>query len=634
LRVGFVFLLAAMVLIGIQASLEGVPGAWLAGHVLIYFLAVAWIYLGIVPRTEPVKHRTRQIFRLLLGVATLLGLVAVYEVLVLFPQATSVQEQVGISLYSLSFILSALGLITCVFILVWRSMRLPVDSYLRQQVLILLFFFALGILPTMFLTVIPRALVDQVLLPFPVAISLMVLVPAGYLFVIYRRGFLGLDIFFSRIIYLSALSLVVFGFYASGLYLVQHWLQLDGAEAVAPATVIFFPTLLLTIYANQPIHQFVQRLIYGRALLDQEHLADFTFALSTRPETDTLHNVVVSLAGLLNASQAALALRDDRGQLSPITVVGSESIPTLNPAYLRDMARPIVRSINHPVPDQTFTLFHSLTWAEIVIPVLVRDETIGFLAMSRPGEDGYFNAQQVLFLMQAAGVLAVASQNLYLFESTRRLSRDLLAVQDRERKQIAGQIHDEPLQRITYVISLVDRIVSAPQSLRMEQIQELLTKGVTHLRTASHTLREICMGLHSPLLDQGLDLAAQEIVYRFQDEHGLQIDAEIQGEAFVSKEKTLTVCHILTESLNNVVKHAQTVNVSVSLVWDTEHLSLQVADRGQGSMLSGMTITELIHRQHLGIVGMYEWAQLAGGELSLQTNQPTGMRVCLQCPLG
>ena len=632
LHSGSIFLLAAAVLIGIQASIEGVPGAWMAGHVLIFFLAIAWVYLGMLPRLTPLDHRAKRLFLAMLGLASVLAFVAIYEVIVLFPHATSMQEEVGISLYSLGFFLAAIGLLACVGILAWRVWHLPSDSYLRQQLVILLFFFSLGILPTMLLTVIPRALIDQVLLPFPVAISLMVLIPAGYLFVIHRRGFLGLDIFFGRILYFLVLALGVFGFYASGFYLVQRWLQLGGVEALVPATVVFFPTLMFVVYINQPVNQYVQRLIYGPRLLDQEYLTEFTLNLSTRPEEETLFAIMGSVASLLNAPQAVLTLKNEQGQLVPVAAVGNDSVPVMDLTCLGDVKRPIVRTAEQSTQPQR--LFESITWAEIVVPVLIRDELIGLLVLSRPGQDGYYNAQQVLFLMQVAGILAVTSQNLYLFESTRRLSRKLLAAQEKERKEISRRLHDEPLQRLTYVITLIDQILARPPDVHLYQVQDNLSNGVAQLRTIAGMMREICEGLRSPLVELGVDMAVQEIVSQFTREHeGLALYADIQkGERHVSEEIAVTTCYVLTESLNNVVKHAPDAEVYVSLKWCHEELVLEIADTGPGSQLAGMTMIDLIQRQHLGIAGMYEWARLIGGQLILNSNYPSGMCVRLRCP--
>lgn len=634
LHSGTIFLLAAMVLIGIQASLEGVPGAWLAGHALIYFLAVAWVYLGFLPQSpQGIGQKSKRIFHMLLGAASLLALTAVYEVIILFPQATSVQEQVGISMYALGFLLAALGLLTCVGLLGWRVWRLPPTAYLRQQLLILLFFFSLGILPTVLLTIMPRVLLDQVFLPFPAAISMMVLIPAGYLFVIYRRGLLGLDVFFSRFLYLAVLALGGFGFYASGLYLVQRWLGLDGVEALAPATVVFFPTLLVVVYAHQPVIQFVQHLIYGRRLLDQTYLAEFTAALTRQPEIETLHEVISDLAGLFNTPQAALLLKNEQGELMRVATVGDGRIPEMDLTRLAQLEVPLVRTAVAEAHLPSW--LQSISWAEIVVPVLVRGELMGILTLSRPGPDGYYNTQQVVFLVQVAAMLAVTSENLYLFEATRQFSRKLLLAQENERKQLSRQLHDEPLQRITYVTTLINRLLHENRPLPPEQVRENLVKSATQLQTIGSMIRDLCQNLRSPQVEMGVDLAVQEIVSRFgQQYEALELYTDIQKiPRPVSEAVAVTICCVLTEALNNAAKHASAAEVYISLYLAADELRLEVADTGPGSQLVGMTIVDLVKRQHLGIVGMYEWAQSVGGRLQFEANSPQGICVSLQCPL-
>jgi signal transduction histidine kinase len=179
-------------------------------------------------------------------------------------------------------------------------------------------------------------------------------------------------------------------------------------------------------------------------------------------------------------------------------------------------------------------------------------------------------------------------------------------------------------------------MVANPAAYPPERLGEHAANGARHLRVTAAALRDICTGLRSPLWDLGLKLAVEEIIDVFEFEHDLHIEAEVAlGERdAIFKEQLPAVCHILTEALNNIVKHAQARTAFVTLRGDASGLSLQVADEGRGSGLPDMTISDLIRQQHLGVVGMYEWARLAGGKLTFQANQPTGMRVCLDCPLG
>jgi signal transduction histidine kinase len=640
---GYTFLLAPVVLVGLQAAQDGAPYAWLGGQALIFFLAVGWPYLGLIPREQPLKPLTRRVFTLSLGAATGLALVAVYEILFLFPRGLSVEELSGISVYSSGFLLSGLGLVAFVLLLGWRACALPKSSYLKQQLLILLVFVAIGVFPIVFLTILPGVLLNTIFLPFPVAIALMIFIPAGYLFVIYRRGFLGLDPFFSRSIYLALLSLVAFGFYASGLYFVQRMLNLGGPEAVLPATVVFFPTLLLAIYLNQPINSFVQQLVYGKAALNQDVLARYALALSSKPELETLDRIFTSLANSLDISCAVLTLRDRSGRFVQISAQGIQGADTISEESLRGLDRPVVRATL--ARGETLPVLDIFQWAELAVPLRAREEQIGVLALSRPGSDGYFNARQVSFVTQAASILVVASENITLFEATRDLSMRAQMVQEKERQKLALEIHDVPLQEITFVTNTIDHLLFKMDNESvvngngtMEKVAKTLSEANVHLRAAAMALRDICIGLYPPFRDQGIQVTVQAITREYEEKHGLHIDLELEHHLHRTPPReneatTITVGRVLAEALNNVAKHAPGASVSVRLHADEESIYLSIADNGPGIGATSLSLSELVRRKHLGIVGMHESARFAGGSLRVENNEPHGTRVMLICPL-
>lgn len=638
---GYIFLLGPVVLVGIQAAQDGTPYAWLGGQALVFFLAAAWPYLGLIPREQELSPLSTRGLLLLVGVAVGLALLAVYEILILFPHGLSVEEMYGISMYSAGFLLSGVGLVAFVLLLGWRAFTLPQGSYLRQQLLILLVFVGIGVFPIVFLTILPRVLLDTVFLPFPIAIALMLFIPAGYLFVIYRRGFLGLDPLFGRSIYLTLLSLLVFVFYAGGLYSVQRMLNLDGPEAVLPATVVFFPTLLLTIYLNRPVNYFVQQLIYGKIVLNQETLAEYALALSARPEIATLDHIIASLADVFNSSCALLTLKDKDGHFVQISAKGSPVTGVVSRAQIPEFHEPVVRAtLSQDEEPPALALFQ---WAELAVPLKAREEQIGILFLSRPGPDGYFNAKQVMFLKQAASMLAVASENISLFEVTRSLSMQALVVQEKERQRLALEIHDAPLQEITFVTNTIDHLIFKMGTMFPvggdpigENLARILSEANGHLRTAATALRNICLGLYPPFRDQGMQLTVQEIAREFEEKHGLDISLILDhypqsADVHSNGATAIAVSRILSEALKNVVKHTPDASVWVQLYAGEENLYLSVADNGPG--VPDLSLSELIRKKHLGIVGMHEAARYAGGHLELRASKPHGLEVFFTCPL-
>lgn len=627
LYVGSVFLLAATTLIGIQGSLFGIPGAWVGGHLLIFPLAVGWVYLGLVPYQEPLSGSLARFLQQLFVVALGLSIMALVEGLVLFPNATSVQELTGISLYSLGFLLSASALLIAVVILVARTIRLPKDSYQRQQLYILAIFMSIGVLPTVLLTIIPRAIFDVVFIPFPLAISLLIFIPIGYFYIIYRRGMLALDIIFSQTAVFMLLALGLLFVYGIGLYLLQSQFAIN-PTAILPASLWFLPVMFVAIYSRDRVQSVVQGLFFGGVTQNQS-IPLFASALSSNPEITTLRQMVERLATDFRVHQALLVLQNHQGLFLPAAQVNVSN--AFAQYQLAPFTQPLLRSERKQSPEHA--LLQTYEWAEIILPVIVREQQVGFLAMSRPLPDGYYNAEQVTFLSRITDMIAVGSEAITLFEASRKLSLELLNSKEEERRQLAGNIHDGPLQNLVFVTqSLRDMVrdYDCPQMLTAQ-----LTEKTTHLQNIIVELREVCVGLYPPFIEQGLKFITQTLTQKFEDEHGLQIELCTPpfDDALLSPKVARTVYHVLLESLTNVTKHAQTKEVMITLDYTEELVSLSIVDRGVGFNASAHSLSELMRHLHTGVIGMFEWAEMVNGTLSIEQNKLQGTSVILQIPL-
>lgn len=631
LHVGYIFLLSGAVMAGLQGSVAGVPGAWVAEYALIFPLAVAWVYLGFLPATVPLSGRVRRVLLWLLTLAGGLALTAVYEALVLFPQSSSFGVLSGVALGSLGYLSIALGLISCVAILIWRVRHLPSHTYLRQQIQILLFFFSVGILPAMTLAIMPQALIGSHLLPAPAALGLMFLIPLGYLFVIYRKGFLGLDLFFSRALHLLALALLLGGLYGMSLAAWRAWVGPEAEGGFTSGPWLLLGLLFFGIYVDQPLNRWVQRLLYGRIVDEQEQLSCYAQEMATHPGFATVEKVTRSVANLVGGNQVLLLLRDDQGRLREVVGGGRASAADLAQIVLPELTKPQLRAAIQgevPIPLQRFT------WAELIVPILVRGETVGLLALSRPNVDGYYTLAQVSFVERAAVILAVASENSYLFEATRSLGQRMMVVREEERQRIFADIHDEPLQRLFFVTHLLDLVNAEEEGAIDERVQEYLMRAWEETVVTGEMLRAVCQGINPSMAAERLSMGVKGVVDRFNETYSLPLRVRIEeDQSEVAPEQVATICRIVSESLHNVVKHAQAESASVSVAWEDGMLHVEVADDGQGAPAIGLTLNDLIRRGNFGILGMHDWAGHMGGELRLLANQPRGTRVILRCPV-
>lgn len=632
---GYTFLLSASITTGIQSALYGVPGAWFVGYTLIFFMLPLWSYLGLIPRTTSLHQRTKI---LLIGetlIATTLAAAASYEVWFLYPKGLSFGEVTGVSLYLSGFLLAACGIFSCFALLLWRVVWKNHAPYVQQQLKILLVFIALGIVPTVLLTILPHAFFDITLLPFPLAITLLMLVPAGFLFVIYRRGFLGLDRVFSQVIYLIIIALLILVVHSSGLLILQRRQSLS--NTTFPSTIMLLPTLLFVVYANRPVHRFVDGLIYGKSAFSHGRVAEFALAFSTKPEAKTLTTILESLSLMIDVPSVALFLKNELSFFVPMAIYGVETKTSIDSRGMDYFDSPMIRTIENT--PSAVVIFSQFDWAEILVPVTLRNELVGILVLSRPGGEGYFNARHVSFLRQFSGILAVGVENILLFESARKLSRQILVVQEDERRTLSLKIHDDPLHQITYAISVMDHILVKGIGKDGPALEVKLQNIVEHLRQASESLRTLCIDLYSPFRFHGIRFAIDDIVRRFQEQYGLKITLSFSLSEEIARDvstRTITaVSRILAGALTNVVKHAECVEVSIEVFYkaDRNLINIVITDNGLGTMVNDLSYTDLLRQGHLGLVGMYEWAQYVNGSLQLLPNEPSGLQVVLQCPL-
>ena len=620
LHVGYIFLVSGLAIIGLQGELLGATGAWLS-RLFWMFAHVGTLYLGFIPIAQKPTKVSNRGFTSLLIFALFSGFGALLEAAVLFPQHNSLDRLIGMGFYELSLLLSALSWLIVLAALIYRAFRLG-NHYERQQVRILLYFIALGTLPVTLLTLIPRALFDVVFLPFPVAISLFVLVPIGFFFVVYRRGYLNLDIVFSRItifITHTAGMIIIYGTGLYGLYRVFDF----GTDTVLPAVLTLIPVLIVIQLTNQTVEDWISVLFFGKIPTNRT-LPQFASALSSKPEIKTLQLIVSSVTSDLNILQAALVLKTENNLLTPLAMIRVDDWPPY--AQIETFHKPLLRSA-----DGRHLLFAEYPWLELLIPIIVRHEQIGFLALSRP-RDSYFNAPQITFLSRVADMIAVGSEAISLFEASRTLSLQLLSAQEMERKNLATQIHDRPLQMLSFVHHGLRDFAHTGD---LEEATHELSRHGDLLQTAIAELRQICAGLYPPVIEQGLELVVLDVTDHFENAFGLEIinDIQLPNQFDTSTEIATAAYRILTESLNNVVKHAQTDQVMVQLYIQDCYLILAIIDDGIGSGMNDLSLTELTRLQHLGVRGMHEWGKLVQGNLVIEANQPTGTKVRLEIPL-
>jgi two-component system sensor histidine kinase UhpB len=198
----------------------------------------------------------------------------------------------------------------------------------------------------------------------------------------------------------------------------------------------------------------------------------------------------------------------------------------------------------------------------------------------------------------------------------REAGRAAIRAQERERRRIAQDLHDEVNQALTAVsMRLQASIEHAPPGLRGEltETKRLSAQAMEELLALAHRLRP------SVLDDHGLLPALRSQIRDFSDQTGIRASLKARGMMpQLTPEQQLVIYRVTQESLSNVAQHAGAHQVEVELSFIGRTI-LRVSDDGRGFVDS--------RNGGLGLSGMRERALLAGGQLAIWSGQSQGTRV-------
>jgi len=217
-------------------------------------------------------------------------------------------------------------------------------------------------------------------------------------------------------------------------------------------------------------------------------------------------------------------------------------------------------------------------------------------------------------------------------DGNRKLTRELLRVQEEERKAIARELHDEFAQQLT----AIDAESAALKYLAQDKPSAL--ESVNSIREAAHTLMRMVRGrleqLRPEMLDEfGVISAIEELCDHFAQTHPkLNLSVDLPSELSMSDELSIALFRILQESLTNIARHAEATQVDVGIYLRAEgeqrYLDLTVADDGKGVHQNAA------RRQGFGLLGIGERVESLGGTFKLAEGiDGRGVAVSVTLPL-
>jgi two-component system, NarL family, sensor histidine kinase DegS len=244
------------------------------------------------------------------------------------------------------------------------------------------------------------------------------------------------------------------------------------------------------------------------------------------------------------------------------------------------------------------------------------------------------NLSIVLHMLQDAGSQLTPERVFARILDTAdlRLQQAMNSAREDERRRLAREIHDGPAQVLSnaiFAVHTTEQIAKrAPHQIvdELTQLRELLKDGVAEIRRFMFDLR--------PTMLQ--DLGLGPTLARYVDDYSRFFAKKVMlrtDEALphLTPDQELTIFRIVQEALQNIHKHAgQGVEASVTLNAAGSVVQLTVSDNGKGFDPHGVVPRAT---SGAGLPGMRERANLAGGELNVQSQAGNGTTITLRMPL-
>ncbi len=366
------------------------------------------------------------------------------------------------------------------------------------------------------------------------------------------------------------------------------------------------------------------------AALNYERVMDMALDLATSVLTDAEDGGLVS--ALLLYSGEELQLVSSRGFLRADQ---NADIPGRFGVVEKAMSSGQLEVTLDPPSDPELGRLLALRKCSIAvcIPLVVGLEVYGIMLFGHPKED-YLTEDGLEILESIAQQAIVALQNARLYGQLEQDKQRMTEIQEEARHKLARDLHDGPAQsigaiamRVNFARRLINRDAKRASD-ELYKIEELARRTSKEIRQMLFTLRPLI------LESEGLRAALKDLSRKIDEMHGqtVHVDVDPQIESAMEVGKQGVIFFIVEEAVNNARKHARAEHIWVRLKPDGEMALLEIEDNGIGFDVAEVQ-DNYEKRGSLGMVNLYERAEMVHGTLRFESTRGQGTRISVRIPM-
>jgi signal transduction histidine kinase len=224
--------------------------------------------------------------------------------------------------------------------------------------------------------------------------------------------------------------------------------------------------------------------------------------------------------------------------------------------------------------------------------------------------------------------LMTLEQELEALKAERLQLLRTLEFHERDRQLLAFEIHDGIVQDMTAAVIFLSTALEGA-TFTVQHDKDAGERGLRILRDSVTEARRLIQGLIPVVLDErGLVISLNNLVDRFRNDHGLEIDLATKVSfVHLTPAVEMVVLRIVQEALNNVLRHSQSQKAEVRVTQTDHELRVGIQDWGIGFDPSH------VKKTRYGLTGMRERARLFGGTTEIDSSPGKGTRINVTLPL-
>lgn len=271
----------------------------------------------------------------------------------------------------------------------------------------------------------------------------------------------------------------------------------------------------------------------------------------------------------------------------------------------------------------------------IVVPLRAGFESFGVVVFASSQPKVYTEDHKNL-LVAICNQAIVALQNAQLYQSLQQEKERIVVVEEEARKKLSRDLHDGPTQSIAAIAMRLNYAqMLIKQGTDIEQAVEELARTEDLARRTTKEIRHMLFTLRPLILEsQGLQAAMEQYINKLveTDDLPIHLHARPGTDKLLDKNAQGVIFYIIDEAIGNARKHAQAKRIQVRLYLQDNSFVAEVTDDGRGFDVDAVQ-TRYDERGSLGMVNMYERAELVSGALAITSKPDQGTRVRLTVPL-